>query len=78
MKRTPWFERRFPALEDNGLLPGLLERLEGTPHRLRALLLGVEIPSEVAAGWSPAQELGPISNRSGCNALAISLRANQT
>jgi hypothetical protein len=28
MRRTPWFERRFAAIDDNGLLPGILERLE--------------------------------------------------
>ena len=62
MKRTPWFERAFPAIEDNGLLPGILERLEGTPHRLRALLAGVEHSIQVETGWSLAHELGHLND----------------
>lgn len=62
MKRTPWFERRFLAVEDDGLFPGLLERLEGTPHRLRTLLAGVERSSKVETGWSLAQELGHLDD----------------
>ena len=58
MRRTPWFERRFPPIEDNGLLPGIIERLEGTAPRLRSLLAGVERASPVDAGWSVAQEVG--------------------
>jgi hypothetical protein len=58
MQRTPWFERRFPPIEDNGLLPGILERLEGTPARV-STLLGKRAATVVAhAGWSPAQEIG--------------------
>jgi uncharacterized damage-inducible protein DinB len=58
MRRTPWFDRRFPPIEDNGLLPGILERLEGTAPRLRSLLSGVERASPVDAGWTIAQEVG--------------------
>jgi hypothetical protein len=58
MRRTPWFERRFPPIDDNGLLPAILERLEGTAPRLRALLSGVERASPVDAGWTIAQEVG--------------------
>lgn len=62
MTRTPWFERKFPVVEDNGLLPGILERLEGTPHRLRALLAGVERSSKAKTGWSLVQELGHLDD----------------
>ena len=58
MRRTPWFDRRFPSIEDNGLLPGILERLEGTAPRLRSLLSEVERASPVGAGWTIAQEVG--------------------
>ena len=58
MQRTPWFDRRFPPIEDNGLLPGIIERLQGTTPRLRSLLVGVERASPVDAGWSIAQEVG--------------------
>jgi uncharacterized damage-inducible protein DinB len=58
MHRTPWFDRRFPPIEDNGLLPGILERLEGTACRLRSLLSGIERAGPVDAGWTIAQEVG--------------------
>lgn len=58
MRRTPWFERRFPPIEDNGLLPTILERLDGTAPRLRSLLAGIERASPVDSGWSIAQEVG--------------------
>lgn len=58
MRRTPWFDRRFPLIEDNGLLPGILERLDGTASRLRLLLDGIERASPVESGWSTAQEVG--------------------
>jgi uncharacterized damage-inducible protein DinB len=54
VRRTPWFERRFAPIDDNGLLPGILERLRGTPARLTALLAN----PDARPGWSPAQELG--------------------
>ncbi len=58
MRRTPWFERRFLPIDDNGLLPGILERLDGTPARV-ASLIGMRAPAVAAqSGWSPAQELG--------------------
>jgi hypothetical protein len=51
MRRTPWFERRFAAIDDNGLLPGILERLEGTTARLRSLLAGFDrAPAAVIPG----------------------------
>lgn len=58
MRRTPWFERRFAPIDDNGLLPGILERLRGTPARLTALLASRTGTRSAQPGWSPAQELG--------------------
>ena len=58
MRRTPWFERRFAPIDDNGLLPGILERLDGTRARLLALLETHAIAADAQSGWSPAQELG--------------------
>ena len=37
MQQTEWFNRKFPAIEDNGLLLGIIERLKGTPARLDEL-----------------------------------------
>jgi uncharacterized damage-inducible protein DinB len=62
MRRTPWFERQFPAIEDNGLLPGILERLAGTAGRLRSVLDGVERSTRVDTGWSLAQEVGHMAD----------------
>ena len=58
MRRTPWFERQFAPIADNGLLPGILERLDGTPARLAALLATRAVTVGARPGWSPAQELG--------------------
>jgi hypothetical protein len=34
LKRTDWLDRKFPAVADNGLLPSIIERLDGTAGRL--------------------------------------------
>jgi uncharacterized damage-inducible protein DinB len=61
MDRTKWFDRQFPSIADNGLLPGILERLAGTPARLRAMIGGMSsTPAE--SGWSAAKELGHLSD----------------
>jgi len=36
MKKTKWIDRKFPPIEDNGILPSIIERLDGTPLRLEA------------------------------------------
>jgi uncharacterized damage-inducible protein DinB len=61
MKRTKWFERKFISIDDNGLLPGIIERLEGTPIRLIAKLenLNPNIPIVEEEGkWSIKKEVG--------------------
>lgn len=62
MRRTPWFERRFAPIDDNGLLPGILERLDGTPARLAALLETRGVVAVAKPGWSAAQELGHLAD----------------
>jgi uncharacterized damage-inducible protein DinB len=65
MERTKWFERKFPKLEDNGLLPGIIERLEGTPPRLyyKTRKLSTE---QLAIGretkWSIKKEIGHLGD----------------
>ncbi len=39
MKPTPWFNRTFSPITDNGQLPSIIERLVGTPIRLEAKVL---------------------------------------
>lgn len=50
MEISIWTEREFPPVPDNGLLPGILERLAGTPARLNEKLEGV---GKSAMEWSP-------------------------
>src|SRR5262245_32937238 len=57
MRRTKWFDRTFPPIADNGLLPGILERLDGTPARLQAMVQGATVHA-AETGWSAAKELG--------------------
>lgn len=49
MEISRWTERTFAPIHDNGLLPGILERLTGTPARLKEKLEGV---SKSAMEWS--------------------------
>ncbi len=60
MHRTPWFNRQFPPIHDNGLLPGILERLEGTVARLTFKL--VQLPGHPGPSgegkWSIHKEVG--------------------
>src|SRR6476620_11598020 len=59
--RTKWFDRKFPPITDNGLLPSIIERLDGTAARLYyktgkrdAKLLSASSES----GWSIKKEVG--------------------
>ncbi|MBV9989444.1 MAG: DinB family protein [Chitinophagaceae bacterium] len=65
MERTKWFERKFPPITDNGLLPGIIERLEGTPARLY-YKTGKLTPQQLAAGagtkWSIKKEIGHLGD----------------
>lgn len=60
MKKTEWFQRNFPPIEDNGLLPGILERLEGTPARLKHKLnqLTANLSAHTDGKWSILKEIG--------------------
>ena len=60
MKRTEWFKRKFQRIDDNGLLPGIIERLEGTPARLHYKLKShsEEGRSSIDSKWSLKDEIG--------------------
>ncbi|MCC6463664.1 MAG: DinB family protein [Saprospiraceae bacterium] len=60
MHRTEWFHRTFPPIADNGLFPGILERLEGTPARLYSKIAKLNAPlsSAPAGQWSIHKEIG--------------------
>lgn len=65
MRRTNWFERVFPAITDNGLLPGIVERLEGTPARLveKTKFLPEDFnPASADGKWSFKKEIGHLAD----------------
>ncbi|MEM7103473.1 MAG: DinB family protein [Bacteroidota bacterium] len=61
MEKTPWFNRKFSNILNNGLFPGILERLEGTSVRLETKVKGIDEtrltakPDEV---WSIKENIG--------------------
>ncbi|MEL6190686.1 MAG: DinB family protein [Bacteroidota bacterium] len=61
MNITPWFQRSFPPISDIGLLPSIMERLDGTAIRLSAKLKEVEesvLLAKLAEKWSIKEEVG--------------------
>jgi uncharacterized damage-inducible protein DinB len=60
MKQTKWFERQFPIIQDNGLLPTIIERLEGTGARLVSKIERIDFTraSPVNDRWSIKKEIG--------------------
>src|ERR1700693_3142992 len=65
MKKTEWFNRKFPPIEDNGILPSIIERLIGTPARLEEMTgnLGESILIEKdGEKWSIKEEAGHLSD----------------
>lgn len=65
MKRTAWFERKFPPIDDNGLLPSIIERLAGTPARVEEMTRHIPavLQTQKRQGeWSIKEELGHLSD----------------
>ncbi|MET3878683.1 DinB family protein [Chitinophaga sp. OAE865] len=65
MKRTEWFNRTFPVIEDNGTLPTIIERLSGTPARMEEII--AHIPQDLlvikpGGKWSIKEEAGHLSD----------------
>jgi uncharacterized damage-inducible protein DinB len=61
MQQTEWFNRKFPLIEDNGLLPTIIERLIGTPARIEALLQGLNpalLTVRRGEKWTIKEEIG--------------------
>ncbi len=60
MKQTKWFDRQFPIIRDNGLLPTIIERLEGTPARLVNKVKRIDFTKVIVTGdrWSIKKEIG--------------------
>ena len=65
MERTPWINRSFAKIDDNGLLPGIIERLAGTPARLRSKLMGIDnaiLTIFTDSKWSIKKEIGHLTD----------------
>src|SRR5882757_828698 len=65
MKRTEWFNRKFPPIEDNGILPSILERLAGTPARTEEMVSKIEpglLILKPDNKWSIKEEIGHLSD----------------
>ena len=65
MKRTKWIERKFGIIEDNGLLPAIIERLEGTPVRLQKKIKNIDedkLNKKSDGKWSIKEEIGHLSD----------------
>ncbi len=61
MELTPWFLRKFERITDNGRLPGIVERLEGTPMRIRSKVTGTDpkiLELKRDDKWSIKEEIG--------------------
>ena len=65
MKKTEWFKRKFPVIDDNGILPPIIERLGGTPARLEDLagnLNNALLTVKPGGKWSVKEEIGHLSD----------------
>jgi len=65
MQKTEWFKRNFPAIEDNGILPSIIERLSGTPARIDEIASKLNPALAVLKPfnrWSIQEEIGHLSD----------------
>jgi uncharacterized damage-inducible protein DinB len=65
MQKTEWFNRKFPLIEDNGILPAIIERLSGTPARVKeiaARLNNAVLTVKPNNKWSVKEEIGHLSD----------------
>lgn len=61
MKKTEWFNRKFPSIEENGTLPSIIERLFGTPARLEEMVSKPDeslLTMRIGEKWSIKEEAG--------------------
>ncbi len=61
MKKIEWFKRKFGQQDENGILPGIIERLSGTPARLEEKIVNID-PNKYEVKrdgkWSIKEEIG--------------------
>lgn len=64
-KKTEWFNRKFPVIEDNGILPSIIERLSGTPARVEEMVSNADaavLTLKPGAKWSIKEEIGHLAD----------------
>src|SRR5882757_10055261 len=65
MQRTEWFKRKFPVMEDNGVLPSIIERLCGTPARMEEIVSNLKpdlLVYRPGGKWTIKEEIGHLSD----------------
>ena len=65
MKKTKWLDRKFPAIDDNGLLPSIIERLSGTPARIEEMTSQLNhdlLILKPGGAWSIQEQIGHLSD----------------
>ncbi len=65
MQKTQWFNRKFPPIEDNGILPSIIERLSGTPARVEEIagkLNESVLTVKPTNKWSVKEEIGHLAD----------------
>jgi uncharacterized damage-inducible protein DinB len=65
MQKTEWFNRKFPAIEDNGTLPSIIERLSGTPARVEEITGHLDqalLTLKLNGKWTIKEEIGHLSD----------------
>ncbi|WP_343306076.1 DinB family protein [Chitinophaga niabensis] len=65
MQKTEWFKRKFPLIEDNGILPSIIERLRGTPARIEEITRELDpalLTLKEDDKWSIKEQIGHLSD----------------
>ena len=65
MQKTEWFNRKFPVIEDNGILPSIIERLSGTPARIEEIISNADpaiLTWRPDGKWTIKEETGHLSD----------------
>jgi uncharacterized damage-inducible protein DinB len=65
MQKMEWFKRKFAIIEDNGILPSIIERLSGTPARIEEIageLKPDTLTLKPEGKWSVKEEIGHLSD----------------
>jgi uncharacterized damage-inducible protein DinB len=65
MRKTEWFDRKFPVIDDNGILPSIIERLAGTPARIEEITANLDealLTLKRNEKWSIKEETGHLDD----------------